>query len=185
MCTYCCSLSFMPKPFLHCLLPYSWILATTVFFHTFLSYFIPSNAIPSLLIFLSHIKFTSSHIPNLSQTRLHLAHHLDLYPTSIRYALPISDTRLSSYTILSSQSTIHFTFLSTNEFHPDSPLTSSFCCFPTFHSHLPNPFCILSVYSPFSNRVGLPLHNIPSPFPSVMDICFVDLKFCHIRFYTL
>ena len=30
---------------------------------------------------------------------------------------------------------------------------------------------ILSVYSPFSDRVGLPLHNIPSPFPSV--ICCV------------
>ena len=28
---------------------------------------------------------------------------------------------------------------------------------------------ILSVFSPFSDRVGLPLHNIPSPFPSVMD----------------
>ena len=46
---------------------------------------------------------------------------------------------------------------------------------------------ILSVYSPFSDRVGLPLHNIhiPSPFPSIMDIFFVDLKFGHIRFYTL
>ena len=32
---------------------------------------------------------------------------------------------------------------------------------------------ILSVYSPFSDRVGLPLHNITSPFPSVMDISFV------------
>ena len=29
---------------------------------------------------------------------------------------------------------------------------------------------ILSVYSPFSDRVGLPLHNIHSPFLSVMDI---------------
>ena len=45
----------------------------------------------------------------------------------------------------------------------------------------------LSVYSPFSERVGLPLHNIhiPSPFPSIMDIFLVDFKFCHIRFYTL
>ena len=36
---------------------------------------------------------------------------------------------------------------------------------------------ILSVYSPFSDRVGLPLHNIhiPSPFTSIMDIFFVDL----------
>ena len=40
------------------------------------------------------------------------------------------------------------------------------------------------VIVPFSDRVGLPLHNIPSPFPSVMDIFFVDLKFGHIRFYT-
>ena len=47
--------------------------------------------------------------------------------------------------------------------------------------------CILSVYSPFSDRVGLPLHNIhiPSPFTSIMDIFFVDLKFGHIHFYTL
>ena len=46
---------------------------------------------------------------------------------------------------------------------------------------------ILSVYSPFSDRVGLPLHNIhnPSPFTSIMDIFFVDLKLGHIHFYTL
>ena len=46
---------------------------------------------------------------------------------------------------------------------------------------------ILSVYSSFSDRVGLPLHNIhnPSPFTSIMDIFFVDLKFGHIHFYTL
>ena len=46
---------------------------------------------------------------------------------------------------------------------------------------------ILSVYSPFSDRVGLPLHNIhiPSPFTSIIDIFLVDLKFGHIRFYTL
>ena len=50
---------------------------------------------------------------------------------------------------------------------------------------------ILSVYSPFSDRVGLPLHNIyiPYPFTSIMDIFFVDLKFSHIFyffcFYTL
>ena len=45
---------------------------------------------------------------------------------------------------------------------------------------------ILSVYSPFSDRVGLPLHNIhnPSPFTSIMDIFFVDLKFGHIHFYN-
>ena len=46
---------------------------------------------------------------------------------------------------------------------------------------------ILSAYSLFSDRVGLPLHNlhIPSPFTSIMDIFFVDLKFGHVRFYTL
>ena len=46
---------------------------------------------------------------------------------------------------------------------------------------------ILSAYSPFSDRFGLPLHNIhnPSPFTSIMDIFFVDLKFGHIHFYTL
>ena len=41
---------------------------------------------------------------------------------------------------------------------------------------------LLSVYYPFSDRVGLPLHNIHSPFLSVMNIFFVDLKFCHIHF---
>ena len=46
---------------------------------------------------------------------------------------------------------------------------------------------ILSVYSLFSDRVGLPLHNIhiPSLFTSIMDIFFDNLKFSHIRFYTL
>ena len=46
---------------------------------------------------------------------------------------------------------------------------------------------ILTVYSPFSDRVGLPFHNIdiPSPFTSIMDIFFVNLKFGHISFYTL
>ena len=46
---------------------------------------------------------------------------------------------------------------------------------------------ILSLYYPFSDRVGLPLHNIhiPSLFTSIMDIFFVDLKFGHMCFYTL
>ena len=40
-------------------------------------------------------------------------------------------------------------------------------------------FHILSAYSTFSDRVGLPLHkiHIPSPFDSIIDIFFVDLKF--------
>ena len=37
---------------------------------------------------------------------------------------------------------------------------------------------IVSVQSPFSERVGLPLHNILFTFLSVMDIFSVDLKFC-------
>ena len=40
------------------------------------------------------------------------------------------------------------------------------------------------VYSPFSDRVELPLHNILSQCIPVIDV-FVDLKFCHVRFYTL
>ena len=45
------------------------------------------------------------------------------------------------------------------------PELSHWCCSP-FSTY------ILSVYSPFSDRVGLPLHNIhnPSPFTSIMDI---------------
>ena len=48
-----------------------------------------------------------------------------------------------------------------------------------------NNLLLLSVYGPFSDRVGLHLHNIPSPFLYIVDIFFVDLKFFHIRFYTL
>ena len=44
---------------------------------------------------------------------------------------------------------------------------------------------ILSVYSPFSDRVRLSVHNIPSPFLSLMGIFFFDLKFGHICFYIL
>ena len=47
----------------------------------------------------------------------------------------------------------------------------------TKHSH---NITLLSVYCPFSDRVGLSLHNIPSPFLSVIDIFFVNLKFGHI-----
>ena len=38
---------------------------------------------------------------------------------------------------------------------------------------------LLSVYSPFSERVGLPLHNILSPFLPLMVIFSVNLRFCH------
>ena len=53
------------------------------------------------------------------------------------------------------------------------------------HLLLRSIYILLLVYSSFSDRVGLPLNNIPSPFPYVMDIFFVDLKFGHICFYTL
>ena len=44
---------------------------------------------------------------------------------------------------------------------------------------------MIILYIPFSDKVGLPLHNIISPFLPVMDILSVDLKFCHIIFYSL
>ena len=44
---------------------------------------------------------------------------------------------------------------------------------------------ILSVYSPFSDKVGLPLYSILCPFLSVMNNFSADLKFCHIHFNTL
>ena len=44
---------------------------------------------------------------------------------------------------------------------------------------------VLSVYSPFYDRVGLLLHNTISPFLPDMDIFSVDYNFCHVRFYTL
>ena len=43
----------------------------------------------------------------------------------------------------------------------------------------------LLFYSPFSERVGLPVHNILSPFLPVMDMFFVDLIVCNVRFYSL
>ena len=45
---------------------------------------------------------------------------------------------------------------------------------------------ILSVYRRFSDRVGLPLHNIhiPSLFTSIMDIFFVDLSSASLSWYS-
>ena len=37
---------------------------------------------------------------------------------------------------------------------------------------------LLSVYSPFSDRVGLPLHNIPSLFLPVMNVFSVVVVVC-------
>ena len=48
-----------------------------------------------------------------------------------------------------------------------------------------NFVCILSVYSPFSDWVGHPLHIILSPLLPVMDIFSIYFKFSHVRFYTL
>ena len=49
---------------------------------------------------------------------------------------------------------------------------------------------LLSVYSPFSDRVGLPLYNIMSPFLPVMDVVAVavdpHLHVClEVSFHTL
>ena len=43
-----------------------------------------------------------------------------------------------------------------------------------------NIYYILSVYSPFSDRVGLPLHyiHIPSPFPSILSFLVFQPVFC-------
>ena len=46
-------------------------------------------------------------------------------------------------------------------------------------------YFILSVHSALAHRVGRPLHNIPAPFPFVLDIFFVDLKLCLIHICTL
>ena len=62
--------------------------------------------------------------------------------------------------------------------HPLAVLNAAFCMTCSLL------MLLWSVYSPFSDRIGLPVHNTPSPFLSVMDIFFVNLKFCHIRFYT-
>ena len=41
------------------------------------------------------------------------------------------------------------------------------------------PFYIISVYSPFSNRVGLPLHNTPFPGVLMKSIGYIfGIKIC-------
>ena len=89
-------------------------------------------------------------------------------PTKIHkiILLCISDTRLSSYTILHTHSTIHFTSFSANELYPDVPLTSSFPIFPTSHSHLPNPFCITSK----SENSRWYYASAPHPYISLLTI---------------
>ena len=66
-------------------------------------------------------------------------------------------------------------------------MIKKFICNKYINKHLTHHYfyyILLSIYSPFSYRVRLPLHNIPSPFISVVDIFFGDLKFCHICFYN-
>ena len=44
---------------------------------------------------------------------------------------------------------------------------------------------VLSVYSPSSDKVVIPLHNIPSPFLLVMDISFLSISSCALSASTL
>ena len=61
------------------------------------------------------------------------------------------------------------------------------CGTPDLNCRFVDVWSLNVVYAMHSDRVGLPLHNIhiPSPFTSIMDIFFVDLKFGHICFYTI
>ena len=70
--------------------------------------------------------------------------------------------------------------------HPVAVLNAAFCmtCSLLILYHLIYIY-ILSVYSPFSDRVGRTFHNILYLFPPVMDIFSVHLMVCHIQFYTL
>ena len=75
---------------------------------------------------------------------LHLAHHLDLHPNSIKHALPISDINFSLNTTFNLHFTIAFVSLSSKVLHPVSPLISLFLTFPTSQIHLPIPLCLIS-----------------------------------------
>ena len=75
---------------------------------------------------------------------LHLSHHQDLHPVSIKYVLPISDIKLSSNTTRNIHSTITFSSLSSKVLQPVSHLVSSFLTFSTSQSILPIPFCPIS-----------------------------------------
>ena len=86
---------------------------------------------------------------------LHLDHHLDLHPMSIKHALPISDTIFSSNTTLNIHFTIAFAFLSSKILHPVSPLISSFITFHTSQSHLRIHICIGSDTVPYQRLLRL------------------------------
>ena len=85
--TYSFSLSVSFNPFFHDCLPTYCILSQMYFFHTFLSIFIPRLTIPFTLTSLNNIRLTNAISPNLVHICLHLAHHLDLHPVSIKHAL--------------------------------------------------------------------------------------------------
>ena len=97
--------------------------------------FIPNFTIPFKLTSLNQIRFTDSKSPDLLHICLHHDHHLDLHLSSIKHALPISDTRFSSKTTFNIHFTIDFASLSSKVLHPVSPLISSFLSFPTSQSH--------------------------------------------------
>ena len=103
--TYSFSLYVSLKPSFHALLPHSCILSQIYFFHPSPSTLIPRFTIPFTLTSLKQIRFTNSINPNLLHMCLHLDHHLDVHPISIKHALQISDTKFSSNTTLN----IHFT----------------------------------------------------------------------------
>ena len=50
--------------------------------------------------------------------------------------------------------------------HPVAVLNAEFCMTCSFLILVEDTIYISSVYSPFSDRVGLPLHN--TPFPGVL-----------------
>ena len=118
-CSFSISLSLNPS--FHALIPLSCIFLQIYSFHPSRSTCIPRFTIPFTLTSLRHIQFTISNSPNLLHICLHLDHHLDWHPISIRHALPISDTILSSNTTLNIYFTIVFASLSSKILHSVSP----------------------------------------------------------------
>ena len=47
------------------------------------------------------------------------------------------------------------------------------------------PFLLLSVYSPFTDRIGLPLHNIMYPFLPVLDVFCPSEVLPHLRLHSI
>ena len=127
--------SFSLSVSFHALLQLFCILSQIYFFHPSCSTLIPRFTIPFTLTSLRQIRCTYSNSPDLLHICLHLDHHLDLHPISIRHALPISDTIFSSNTTLNIHFTIAIASLSSKVLHPVSPLINSFLTFPTSQSH--------------------------------------------------